>query len=173
MDNPKDLNVDVASQERRLHLIVRSKECPGFLEYLGSLPNRAEGPLIRAILFDWYTTQQNGGTLDSTTDAFLRNQNLKARSRPLRTVEITHSPKIAGETDLPSHSQQVVPLSCQTGDTFHDSAVVNTEFVSPSERDNRDEKVEPSEGSPAMSPIAATVVTDEEAWAALDMLVPD
>ncbi|WP_194725893.1 hypothetical protein [Noviherbaspirillum malthae] len=136
---------DDEEKSRRIHIIIKAEDCPGFLSHLSSLPHGAEGPLIRAILFDWYSKQKNEGTLDSTVAAFLKSLNGKKRGR-ITTV----APIIGTKT---RHSSTVMPAQSETRrtptlETLPSASALSAPLgVGNSESQRSEERVEPENPS--------------------------
>lgn len=55
---------DPSETKRRFAVDVQEDHCPGFLEFMTKLPFGHESALIRAVVYQWYTTHQGKGTLE-------------------------------------------------------------------------------------------------------------
>lgn len=98
---------------RRIHIMVKAADCPGFLKYLDALPFGAEAPLIRAVLFDWFRRQIREGTLDSTVEAFIENLNAKKKLR-INAV-LPKMPVDRHSLDLMASATPVMPTAFAEG----------------------------------------------------------
>ncbi|WP_432263293.1 hypothetical protein [Cupriavidus sp. TMH.W2] len=62
---------DPEETERRINLVIPEASCPGLLEFLAEMPYRTETPLIRGIVYQWFVTHRDAGTLDAAINKAL------------------------------------------------------------------------------------------------------
>jgi hypothetical protein len=48
---------------RRLPLTILEDDCPGLLEFFSTLEYRTDGPLVRAVFYQWFIRHSSAGTL--------------------------------------------------------------------------------------------------------------
>lgn len=163
MDNNNHRHAGHEPEERLLRLLVKSQEYPGFLEYLSSLPNRAEAPLIRAILYDWYTGHREAGTLTSTTDSFLRNLNLGGRQHLGKASEASGSTKAATTFGTrPSIGAAIVSAEGTDVNVSPLAKAGLTTAGSENDRASSDEAAWTSSKSEDVRPVATSDLTEQE-----------
>lgn len=112
---------DPTETTRRLHLILEEDVCPGFLEFLATVPYRAESTLIRAIAYQWFLTHQAAGDLHGAVEEALSGLGGKIDvvvgmpKRVAKEVPIKRRPRAAkssapgGSAPSPSPKPQVSP----------------------------------------------------------------
>lgn len=70
---------------RQMTFVVAEETTPGLMEFFASLPYRTEAALIRTVMYEWFLSQKEAGTLD---DAVTNILGLELQ-QPLRSVRRT------------------------------------------------------------------------------------
>lgn len=78
---------DPSERSRRLPLIIYEDDCPGLLQFFSTLDYRTDTPLVRGVLYQWFLTHSNAGTLDAAVrEALAGPGGINRRSRGQSTA---------------------------------------------------------------------------------------
>jgi hypothetical protein len=78
---------------RQLTFVVSEESTPGLMEFFASLPYRTEAALIRTVMYEWFVTQKEAGTLDDAVTNILGME----LQQPVRSTRRT-SPRAQRKT---------------------------------------------------------------------------
>jgi hypothetical protein len=70
---------------RQMTFVVAEETTPGLMEFFASLPYRTEAALIRTVMYEWFLSQKEAGTLDDAVSNILGLE----LQQPVRSVRRT------------------------------------------------------------------------------------
>lgn len=115
---------DPNTTRRPVSVVYTEEACPGLLEFFSSLPYRTESTLIRTVIYDWFVSHKESGTLDAAVSEILGQA-----PSPVKRIAKRPVPKAVQPTKRSLRPAPTAPAASgnQLGEHQHDGSMDGTE----------------------------------------------